>query len=114
MIKREIDAIKATNNSGDMFNNIEVFDYNRRDIEEIKHIGNKLIIIDNADELITSDRSILGYISYDENNQYIIIGRRLYGLKVTTNYIATVKTTSTIDGKNLIELQYEYSEGSWW
>lgn len=60
---------------------LNYLDY-QRDIKEIiSQVKGKLIVIDNADILL--DDSTRKYISLDENNQYLIIGRNPKNLFTT-------------------------------
>lgn len=60
-------------------------DYQKNIFEEIKHSEGKLIVIDNADLLLTDE--IRKYISLDGKNQYLIIGRDPRNLFATRDNI---------------------------
>jgi predicted ATP-binding protein involved in virulence len=56
-------------------------DYKNNMLESIKNIDGKLIVIDNADILL--DDETRKYISLDDKNQYLIIGRNPKNLFAT-------------------------------
>lgn len=60
-------------------------DYQKNISEEIKHSEGKLIIIDNADLLLTDE--LRKYISLDGKNQYLLIGRNPRNLFATRDNI---------------------------
>lgn len=77
-----IEELSADNKSIRCFNYL---DKNKNYKATIKRSKNKLFVIDNADLLL--DDNIRQYISLDEANQYIIIGRNPSGLMLTYDEI---------------------------
>lgn len=67
-------------------------DQNKGYKSSIKKSKGKLFVIDNADILL--DDKMRSYISLDEKNQYIIIGRNPTGLLLTQNEIFELNSTS--------------------
>lgn len=60
-------------------------DFQKNIFEEIKQSEGKLIVIDNADLLLTDD--LRKYISLDGKNQYLLIGRNPRNLFATRDNI---------------------------
>ena len=58
--------------------------------EEISRLNNKLIVIDNADILL--DEKTRKFISLDDKNQYLIIGRDPSNLFATTDNLFELVT----------------------
>ncbi len=56
-------------------------DANKDILKELKNITGKLVVIDNADTLLT--REIRKWIVFDNKNQYLIIGRNPADLLIT-------------------------------
>ena len=55
---------------------IEVFDYKRTvDLSVMKALRNRLIIIDNADILLSENEDVSNFINTDTNNQYLLFMR---------------------------------------
>ena len=55
---------------------IEVFDYKRTvDLAVMKALRDKLIIIDNADILLSENEEVSNFINTDTNNQYLLFMR---------------------------------------
>ena len=74
---------------------LNYLDY-QRDIESvIKDIRGKLIVIDNADILLNDNTR--KYISLDENNQYLIIGRNPRNLFATKENLFELVSTKIGD-----------------
>lgn len=109
IIKKEVIQMKASG----IESNVEIFDYMRANMVELKLCRNKLIIIDNADELIKNNNKIINYINNDCSNQYIIIGRSVSKLHIMPNYIGHLEVKN-IQGKKVITLEYDYTNHSWW
>lgn len=75
-------------NSSDVFC-INVDDIDRyRDgvLDELKHHSNKLIVIDNADIILSKDMH--KYIVREQSNAYLLFGRSVNGLWATDDNIA--------------------------
>lgn len=70
-------------------------DQKKRYKDSIKKLKHKLIVIDNADILL--DDKMRNYISLDEDNQYVIIGRNPTGLLLTMDEIFELKN-NTVNG----------------
>lgn len=68
----------------------------------IKNSNEKLFVIDNADILL--DDNMRSYISLDDKNQYIIIGRNPTGLLLDKDDIYEL-VSKTADGKTLFTLK---------
>ena len=60
---------------------LDYFDYQKSIKEILSQANEKLIVIDNADILLNDD--IRKYISQDDKNQYLIIGRNPKNLFAT-------------------------------
>ena len=71
----------------------------------IKHTKGKLFVIDNADILL--DDSLRSYISTDEKNQYVIIGRNPTGLLLDQSEIYELNSKKT-DGKTIFTLKKSF------
>lgn len=70
--------------------------YLNKDIEnQIRSQSGKIIVVDNADVVLTDE--LRKYITFDSQNQYIIIGRNPRNLMMTT--------------ENLFELSADISDG---
>jgi uridine kinase len=55
---------------------IQVFDYKRTvDLSVMKALRNRLIIIDNADILLSENEDVSNFINTDTNNQYLLFMR---------------------------------------
>jgi len=91
------------------FSNFVLFEHNLEDIESIRQKKDKVIIIDNADRLLADNAGLIEHIATDYDNQYIIIGRRLYDIDVSPNHHATVKEK---DGK--FTLDYKWNVPGWY
>ena len=63
--------------------------------EEISRLNNKLIVIDNADILL--DEKARKFISLDDKNQYLIIGRDPSNLFATTDNLFELVTEKKED-----------------
>lgn len=77
---------------------LECFNYldkQKNIYEEISRLNNKLIVIDNADILL--DEKTRKFISLDEKNQYLIIGRNPSNLFVTTDNLFELITEKKED-----------------
>lgn len=113
-IKRQIAKLKARKNGFDaLYSNIVIFDYQNEKISDIRNCVGKLIILDNADELLSDASDIVEFINNDIDNQYIVIGRTIKGLNVTPNYIGHINIEQG-ETRNIITIEYDFTEGSWW
>lgn len=79
-------------------------DANKNVIDLIRKCKRKLIVIDNADPLL--DDEIRKYIAFDENNQYLIIGRNPKNLMTTEDNLFELK--SEYNGKYMIFTMKDY------
>ncbi len=70
-------------------------DIQKNIFDEISRLNNKLIVIDNADILL--DKKTRKYISLDEKNQYLIIGRDPSDLFATTDNLFELVTEKKED-----------------
>ena len=77
---------------------LDYTDYQKDILSILKTQRGKLIVIDNADILLTGD--IRKYISTDDKNQYLIIGRNPDNLFTTKDNL--VELESTVDGEKTI------------
>ena len=84
--------IAAENKSIVCFNYLDSKKYYKKSIKQYKE---KLIVIDNADILL--DDNMRRYISLDEKNQYIIIGRNPTGLMLGYGDIYELKSEPVDD-----------------
>lgn len=73
-------------------------DYQKNIFEEIKQSEGKLIVIDNADLLLTDE--LRKYISLDGKNQYLLIGRNPRNLFATRDNI--FELVSQRDGEKVL------------
>lgn len=74
-----------------------------RDIDElIQNATGKLIVIDNADILLTE--GLRKYIAFDSKNQYIIIGRNPSNLMATRENLYELSVENK-DGKTIFRLK---------
>lgn len=71
----------------------------------IKQSKGKLFLIDNADILL--DDSMRGYIAFDAENQYILIGRNPTGLLLTQENIYELYTFSR-DARTVFSLKKSF------
>lgn len=62
----------------------------------------KLIVIDDTDILLAD--SVRKYISLDDKNKYLIIGRNPKNLFATSDNLFELEST-TVDGRTLIKLK---------
>lgn len=74
---------------------INYLDINKNIFKLLKDTKGKLIIVDNADILLTDD--IRKWIAFDCNNQYLIIGRNPKNLLATADNLYTLKQTTHND-----------------
>lgn len=113
-IKRQIAKLKARKGGFDeLYSNIVIFDYQNEKISDIQNYKEKLIIIDNADELLSGAEDIVEFINNDLSNQYLLIGRSIGGLHTTPNYIGHINIEQGKE-RNIIKLEYDFTDGSWW
>jgi hypothetical protein len=87
------------------WNRILVFNKSWHNLEEIKGVKNKLIVIDNAD--ILDVEKYIPYIKSDRNNVYLIVSRAL-DFGITLNYLAKM-----VCDNNTYKLEYLFSERLW-
>lgn len=74
---------------------INYLDINKNIFKLLKDTKGKLIIVDNADILLTDD--IRKWIAFDCNNQYLIIGQNPKNLLATADNLYTLKQTTHND-----------------
>lgn len=74
----------------------------------LKNLKNSLIIIDNADLVLNQDKKLLEYISYDLDNQYIVMSRGGISLPVSPNHICELKQSN-----NRVYTEFAYNILSW-
>ena len=88
---------------------IAFFDWESRDFESFMTFTNKLIIIDNADLLISS-QVVKNHISrFSPDNQYILIYEDIpRGIKATPNSYAKIKRC-----ESRFHLEYPYFRPGW-
>ena len=84
-----------------------VFVVNEDNINKLKSIKNKLIIIDRADLLL--NKNMIDYINHDSNNRYLIFARKPLGINLSPNYFGRL-----IKNDNTIEIEYEFNEKGWY
>jgi predicted RNA-binding protein (virulence factor B family) len=78
---------------------IEVFDYKSPlDLQILRALKNKLIIIDNADIMLSENEAAVKHINGDNNNQYILFMRSENGIDVSIDNYAELQQ----NGKQLI------------
>lgn len=70
-----------------------------------KSLNNKVILVDNADIVLTHDEK--EFVTKDGSNQYILIARWSSSFNVSLKNIANLKYDS---GKDLFYLEYEFEE----
>jgi len=84
---------------------IEVFDYKRPiDIAVLRALKDRLIIIDNADILLSGNEAVCQHISADKDNKYLLFMRGENGIDVSIDNYAELHQ----EGKKLTAI-YEYS-----
>ena len=94
-----------------LWSKVEIFGYRQSDnLAKIRELSNKIIVIDNANLLMSADD--VDYINSDYKNQYIIIGRYLKGLTVLPNHIAQIVKEEQGDTIH-ITLKYKNSLLGW-
>lgn len=76
-------------------------DTNKNFITLVKRLKNKIILVDNADIILTSEAR--KHIMFDEYNQYIIMGRNSEGLPVSN-----LSFTELVDTGTEIYLRYKF------
>ena len=83
---------------------IEVFDYKRPvDIAVLRALKNRLIIIDNADILLSDNAEVCKHINEDSYNRYLLFMRSENGIDVSADNYAELRQ----EGKKLTAV-YEY------
>ena len=66
---------------------IEIFTSDRNnDLEMVRHLKGKLIIIDNGDILLHGHKDLADYINCDFDNQYLIFSRGDTGISTNPKY----------------------------
>ncbi len=81
---------------------LNYLDINKGYKNQIKQSKGKLFVIDNADILL--DDALRGYIAFDSNNQYVIIGRNPKGLQINLSEVYKLVSSSR-DGRTLFEIE---------
>lgn len=61
----------------------DIFD--NHDLQQVKDIKHKFIIIDNGDSLLATHNSLVDYINADFDNQYLIFSRGETGIRTNPN-----------------------------
>ena len=84
---------------------LNYLDYQKDVKEIIRHTKGKLIVIDNADILLDDDTR--KYISLDDKNQYLIIGRN------PKNLFATKENASILDDTNIVIRNTDGKDYKW-
>lgn len=89
---------------------IEMKDFREITYDVIKKFSNKIIIIDEADQLLEGFDALRKFIEHDTNNIYVLICRdsNLLNLGVTPANIATA-----VINNGVLELDYKYDVGGW-
>ena len=83
---------------------IEIFDYKRTvDVNILQALKDKLIIIDNADVLLSENKAVCEHINRDKYNQYLLFMRSENDIDVSIDNYAELKSS----GKMLTAV-YEY------
>ena len=71
---------------------IEVFDYRRAvDLAVLQALRNRLIIIDNADILLSGNEAVCKHINGDTNNQYLLFMRSENDIDVSIDNYAEIQ-----------------------
>ena len=81
---------------------LNYLDVNKNVEDVIKNAEGKLIVVDNADILL-SDK-IRKYISYDAKNQYLIIGRNPKNLMITEENLFEL-ASEVVDDRTIFRLK---------
>ena len=98
------DVIKTENEMAldESFKNIKIIDIHTEEfLEQLQNYTGMLIIIDNADIILT--RKLQNFINSDDKNQYIIIGRGKFNFDIPLASYGELY----IDGKT-IKADYKY------
>lgn len=99
--KSVVFSILLEASSGD--SRIVPISYLNKDIEEqIKNQVGKIIVVDNADVILTDE--LRKYIAFDSKNQYIILGRNPRNLMITTENLFEL-CTNISDGVTTFTLE---------
>ena len=76
-------------------------DTNKNFITLVRRLKNKIVLVDNADIILTSEAR--KHIMFDDYNQYIIMGRNSEGLSVSN-----LSFTELVDTGTEIYLRYKF------
>lgn len=91
----------------DLSNVVTINIFNKEMLNTLSSIRGKLIIIDNADVLLTQKEA--DYISSDMNNQYLIYSKGSIDFHISPNYYAYLELKDKI-----YSIHYRYSESGWY
>jgi hypothetical protein len=79
-------------------------------IKKLKKVKCMLVLIDDADIILRGPGAIefINFVSFDTNNQYVIVSRRGLGIGVSLNHFCTLEATD-----NVVKSVYRYNEMGW-
>lgn len=99
-----ISTIQRGMNDDNEYDNVFVLNMDNKD--KIFNQHDKLVMIDRADMILTSD--IADFINQDRNNKYLIFARGITGIRITPNYVATIERD-----ENKVWLKYKFNREGW-
>lgn len=105
--KQGVPGIFNINNETNLENVVCINYYNKGLISNISRFRGKLVIIDNADILLS--QTVADYIAQDMHNQYLIYSRGGLEFYISPNYYASIER----HGKRF-ELKYKFSVPGWY